>query len=328
MNPSFIDRLRCPVSGDSLSLTGAVYDDNGRVSEGTLVCACGQRCPIVRSIPRFVPSGNYASNFGFQWNHFAATQLDSHTGQPISEDRFRAQTGWTEADLRGAVVLDAGCGAGRFAEVALKMGATVVAIDYSDAVDAAARNLPSDRITFVQADILSLPFAPGSFDFIYSLGVLQHTSDARRAITSLIARLRPRGRITVDIYLRRWTSLGHPKYWLRPITRRMPAQRLFALLERTVRPMLRVSRVLGTVPFAGRVLSRLVPVANYSGVLSLNEQQLAEWALLDTFDWLAPRYDKPETAKTLRAWLEAMPLDGVEVFLERTLTGRGTKAVS
>jgi len=328
MKPSFIDCLRCPTSGDSLTLADAVYGDGGHVVDGTLVCACGQTFPIVRSIPRFVPADNYASNFGFQWNHFAATQLDSHTGQPISEDRFRAQTKWTEADLRGAVVLDAGCGAGRFAEVALKMGATVVAIDYSDAVDAAARNLPSDRITFVQADILSLPFAPDSFGFIYSLGVLQHTPDARRAITSLIARLRRGGQITVDLYLRRWTNLGHPKYWLRPITRRMPAQRLFALLERTVRPMLRVSRALGAVPLAGRALSRLVPVANYSGVLPLNEQQLAEWALLDTFDWFAPRYDKPETANTLRAWLEAMPLTGVEVFRAGHLTGRGTKAAS
>ena len=36
----------------------------------------------------------------------------------------------------GKWVLDAGCGMGRFAEIALKIGAQVVALDYSNAVDA------------------------------------------------------------------------------------------------------------------------------------------------------------------------------------------------
>jgi SAM-dependent methyltransferase len=210
--------------------------------------------------------------------------------------------------------------------VALKMGATVVAIDYSDAVDAAARNLRSDRIDFAQADILALPFAPDSFDFVYSLGVLQHTPDARGAIRSLVRYVRPGGRIAVDFYLRRWTSWGHPKHWLRPLTTRMSPQRLFAMLERSVPPLLRVSRTLRAVPLAGRVLSRMVPVANYAGVLPLSERQLSEWALLDTFDWLAPRYDRPATAGTLRAWLESTPLDDVEVFRADHLTGRGRKA--
>jgi 2-polyprenyl-3-methyl-5-hydroxy-6-metoxy-1,4-benzoquinol methylase/uncharacterized protein YbaR (Trm112 family) len=328
MNPALLDHLRCPACAGFLSIADAVHDDGGDVIEAKLVSTCGRQYPIIRSIPRFVPSENYAQNFGFQWNHFAATQLDSHTGQPISEDRFRRETGWTEADLRGSVILDAGCGAGRFAEVALKMGATVIAIDYSDAVDAAARNLRSDRITFIQADILSLPFAPESFAFIYSLGVLQHTPDARGAISSLVSRLRPGGRITVDFYLRRWTNWTHPKYWLRPITTRIAAQRLFRILQRSVPALLRISRALRAVPMAGRALSRLVPVANYRGILPLNDTQLSEWALLDTFDWFAPCYDRPQTAATLRSWLESMPLERVEVFRADHLTGRATKTVS
>jgi hypothetical protein len=75
-------------------------------------------------------------------------------------------------------------------------------------------------------------------------------------------------------------------------------------------------------------LSRLVPVANYRGILPLNDTQLSEWALLDTFDWFAPRYDRPQTAATLRSWLESMPLERVEVFRADHLTGRATKTVS
>jgi SAM-dependent methyltransferase len=326
MKPALLDRLRCPACGGPLSAADAVRRDDGEIVEGTLDCACGRTYPIIRSIPRFVPSENYALNFGFQWNHFPTTQLDSYTGHPISGDRFRRETGWTEDDLRDAVVLDAGCGAGRFAEVALQMGATVIAIDYSDAIDAAAQNLRSERVAFVQADILSLPFAPESFDFIYSLGVLQHTPDARGAIASLVKRLRAGGRITVDFYRRRLANWTHPKYWLRPVTTRIPPPRLFKLLQRSVPAMLRVSRALRSVPLAGRILSRLVPVANYSGILPLDDAQLSTWALLDTFDWFSPRYDKPQTAKTLRRWLESMPLDDVDVFLSDHLTGRGTKA--
>ena len=35
---------------------------------------------IVNSIPRFVPSDNYAEAFGLQWNTYKKTQLDSFTG--------------------------------------------------------------------------------------------------------------------------------------------------------------------------------------------------------------------------------------------------------
>lgn len=73
----------------------------------------------------------------------------------------------------------------------------------------------------------------------------------------------------------------------------MEPQRLFAALERWVPALLAVSRALGRVPGIGRYLRRLVPVANYEGVFPLNETQIREWALLDTFDWLAPATTRP-----------------------------------
>jgi SAM-dependent methyltransferase len=121
-----------------------------------------------------------------QWNHFAKTQLDSHSGHPISADRFWTSTGWNPDALKDRWVLDVGCGSGRFAEVALAAGAQVVALDYSSAVDACAANLGHHpRFHVIQGDIYALPFAPGSFDFVYSLGVLQHTPDVARAFAAL-----------------------------------------------------------------------------------------------------------------------------------------------
>jgi len=273
----------------------------GEVEAGRLRCeACPASYPIVRFVPRFVSAENYAANFGFQWNRFPRTQLDSFSGVPISRDRFGRETGWTQASLNGKRVLDVGCGAGRFAEVALAFGATVVALDYSGAVDACRANLPSDRLHVVQADIYSLPFEPALFDYVYSLGVIQHTPDAERAVKSIVAQLRPGGTIVVDVYPKHWKGWFHPRVWLRPLTTRLDASRLFRVIERSTPALMRISNVVGAVPAVGSQLRRLVPVANYTGVLPLSDAQLREWAVLDTFDWLGPAFDRPQAPGTMR----------------------------
>jgi 2-polyprenyl-3-methyl-5-hydroxy-6-metoxy-1,4-benzoquinol methylase len=273
-----------------------------------------------------VSESNYADNFGLQWNHFAKTQLDSHSGHPISAERFWKATGWRPEELRGHWILDVGCGSGRFAEVALAAGAHVVALDYSSAVDACYANLKQyPDLHVVQGDIYALPFTPESFPFIYSLGVLQHTPDVARAFAALPPMLAGGGRLCVDYYEKSFKSQLLPKYWLRPITTRLPKPRLFAALERLVPVMLSISRALAQVPVVGKLLKRVVPVANYDGIYPLTEPQLLEWALLDTFDMLAPAYDQPQTAATARRWLEQAGLREIEVLTAGHLVGRGTR---
>ena len=66
-------------------------------------------------------------------------------------------------------------------------------------------------------------------------------------------------------------------------------------------------------------------MANYAGVYPLTPQQIKEWALLDTFDMLAPQYDQPQTAATVRKWLEDARLSAIEVFQAGHLVARGIK---
>jgi 2-polyprenyl-3-methyl-5-hydroxy-6-metoxy-1,4-benzoquinol methylase len=155
--------------------------------EGDLDCErCGTSFQIINGIPRFVPVENYASNFGFQRNRFRQTQLDSHSGEPISRERLHASTGWDWSAMKGKRILDVGCGSGRFAEVALQAGARVVGVDYSTAVDAALDNLRAySGFEAVQASVYELPFSPHSFDYVYCLGVLQHTPDPAKAFMAL-----------------------------------------------------------------------------------------------------------------------------------------------
>jgi SAM-dependent methyltransferase len=261
-----------------------------------------------------------------QWNRFRQSQLDSHSGHPVSAERFWSATGWRAADLAGKWVLDAGCGAGRFAEVALGAGANVLALDYSSAVDACYANLKHHAgLHVVQADIYALPLAAGFFPYVYSLGVLQHTPDVARAFAALPPFLAEDGRICVDLYERSWRSALQPKYWLRPFTKRMPPQKLFGALESLVPRLLPVSRVAGRVPVVGPALKRLVPVADPPAAHALDDKARAEWALLDTFDWLAPQHDHPQSAPTLARWLADAGLSQIEVLRAGHLVGRGRR---
>jgi SAM-dependent methyltransferase len=323
MRPALLDVLVCPACAGSLRAS----DDTGEraLETGTLHCTrCPASYPVVRGIPRFVAASNYADNFGLQWNLFRRTQLDSHSGIPISYRRFVDQSGWTPEMLEGQRVLDVGCGAGRFAEIALSFGARVVALDYSSAVDACRANLGDHpRLDVVQGDIYALPFRRGAFPFVYCFGVLQHTPDVERAFKALPAVVAPGGALAVDLYAKNWQMWLHPRRWLRPITTRMNPERLFGLVRRVSPPLLTLSCAASRVPALGPYLKRFVPVANYAGVYPLSRQQLLEWAVLDTFDWLGPRYDQPQTASTLRQWFAETGLIDVQVFRSHHLTGRG-----
>ncbi len=326
MKTELLELLRCPTTGLRLHLEGC-DDSTQLIVDGWLVSDDGsERYPVLGSIPRFVPQSNYADNFGMQWNYFRQTQLDSHSGHPISTERFWQATGWQPEQLKDQWVLDVGCGAGRFAEVALLAGANVVALDYSSAVDACYANLKHHpNLHVVQGDIYALPFAPESFPYVYSLGVLQHTPDVAKAFAALTPMVQRGGRLCTDFYWKRIRTMLHAKYLLRPLTKRMDQPRLFLLLQRWVPALLAASQSLGRVPLVGRGLKRIVPVADYTGRFPLSDQQLREWALLDTFDMLAPTYDNPQTAHTVAAWFEQAGLKEVEVGHWGHLVGRGIK---
>jgi SAM-dependent methyltransferase len=248
----------------------------------------------VGGVLRFASSEGYATGFGLQWRRFARTQVDRYNGSTISRDWFFAHTPWTAEELKGLSMLDAGCGSGRFSQVALDAGATVIAVDLSSAVDACRTNLADyERLTVVQADLTSLPFADESLDAIFSIGVLQHTPEPMRILRALPRYLRHGGRLAIWTYERTLRGMLHPKYVLRPITRRLKPATLLRMIEAAAPLLLRASDTCVRVPAVGRYVARCVPVANYRDVFPLDGGQLLDWAILDTFDWLCPAYDRP-----------------------------------
>jgi len=329
MDIASLEYLRCPVTGSALVLKNTEFGGNGKVISGELISDNGEHIYLVKNyIPRFVPESNYADNFGMQWNRFSKTQLDSHSGQPISSDRFWDATGWNPENLKDQWVLDVGCGSGRFAEIALKAGAHVVALDYSSAVDACWDNLKSHpRLHIVQGDIFALPFKSEWFSYVYSLGVLQHTPNVELAFKSLPRVLKQKGNICVDYYWRRIRTLLNVKYVLLPFTRRMNQKRLFSILEKAIPTLLHISNIFRQIPIIGKGLQRCVPVANYNGIYSLTSIQQEEWALLDTFDMLGPQYDTPQSKSTIHRWMLESEFESIEIVHSTLLVTRGVKKI-
>ena len=316
INLNLLDLLQCPLTKKDLSIT---IDDsfiNLASYNGEIIY------DIFNNIPRFVPKSNYADNFGKQWNHFRKTQLDSYSGHPISANRFWSATGWTKHELKGKWVLDLGCGSGRFSEIALSAGAHVVGLDYSSAIDACYRNLSHFPNFYpLQGDIYNLPFKDESFDYIYCLGVLQHTPDVEKAFSMLPRVLKGGGKICIDTYWKRIATLLDIKYFIRPISKRMDSDKLFTIIQKYAYSLLKFNREVMEIPFFGKYLSRMVPIADYKGRLPLNNRQLLEWAILDTFDMLSPKYDKPQSIETLRKWFYKYGLINTNVKMAEGLNG-------
>jgi len=259
--------------------------------------ACAATYPIVDGVARFVTSEHYAESFGYQWNTFAQAQLDSANGTKRSRDMFVEKTGIPLASLAGARVLDAGCGMGRFAEVCIEAGAEVHAIDLSTAVEAAARNLGHrPNASFYQADILQLPFKDGSFDIIYSIGVLHHTPSTKQAFLALTRLLRPGGRIAIWVYSTKLRRLIGGEV-MRVVTSRLPKDLLLQACRVAI-PLYHLHRL----PVVGLVSSALVPT-------SMNPDP--QWRWLDTFDWYSPRYQWKHTYAEVEGWFREAGLTDI-----------------
>ncbi len=91
----------------------------------------------------------------------------------------------------------------------------------------------------------------------------------------------------------RLLSVLYSKYWIRPFTRRIGSKQLLALIKIVMPAAFVVSDVLFRIPLLTRFFRFVIPVANYVSAKDLSVRQRYRWAVLDTFDMLAPAYDTP-----------------------------------
>lgn len=296
MNQAFVSTLACPVCKGDLHLEGPSSSEQ-ESEAGTLICAQRHSYPIVRGIPRFVSSDGYAANFGFEWNIHNKTQLDTTTSRQ-SEEQFIEKTGFSPGELRGKLVLDVGCGMGRYSDVVSRWGATVVGIDLTSAVDAAYGNLKGRKnVHLAQADIFNLPFREKTFDYIFSIGVLHHTPNTKAAFDQLPKLLKPGGTIAIWVYSTLMRSWARPSDVYRHVTTHLPKRVLYALCHVAI-PWYHLNQMRGI----SRVTRKVLPISAHPD---------PEWRVLDTFDWYSPTYQWKHDDDELREWFESHGLVSV-----------------
>lgn len=307
LSGDLLQLLRCPVCRASLSQQG----------DGYVCTSCQRSFPQERGVIRFVDASNYADSFGFQWQRYARTQLDSADSDESEKD-FRRKTGLTPEDLKGKRVLDVGCGMGRFADVATRWGARVVGIDLSAAAEVAARNLADRDFVAFQADVFALPFAEESFDCIYSIGVLHHTPNCEQAVKSLPQYLKPGGILAVWLYsaYNNWYRFSDV---YRKYTHRLSAKTLHGILRVAVPTVNAVDSTLRVIPVIGRPLSGFV-----RHVFPVNRNPNPQWRVLNTFDWYSPQYQSKHTYEEVFRWFESCGMEDLHV-VEVPISVRGRK---
>jgi SAM-dependent methyltransferase len=103
-----------------------------------------------------------------------------------------------------ARIVEIGCGTGQMCLYLARADRVVVGADLTRPAlvlgAAAARRFGLDRVQFVETDLGRPGLKPGSFDVVYSSGVLHHTPNPRASFARLVQLARPGGTIVLGVY--------------------------------------------------------------------------------------------------------------------------------
>lgn len=282
------------------------------IEEGALACRkCRRQYPIRDGIPELYPPEELdarvlktAESFGWEWLRYPGSR-------PEDRGLFLEETQLAEEEWEGRVVLDAGCGMGRYTRVALSLGAEVVSFDLSESI---LRLLPEARenpkLHLVRGNLLSPPFKRGIFDTVYSQGVIHHTSNTREAFDKIAPLVKEAGRLSVWVY---GTAGSYASFSTNPIRSTrvglksiLPAVWLLVWIRQFLSDFLRIFttripvRLLYALCYPLTVLGA-IPGLKY---LTFSVEPKFGIRLTENFDWLAPPFQTKHTKEEVRGWFE------------------------
>ncbi len=219
---------------------------------------------------------------------------------------------------RPALLLDAGCGAGNAASLLFAprwQDIRYVGADISTAVDIARETITAatPQSTFLQADLMALPFDDGLFDIVFSEGVLHHTPSTQQAIHATARLVRPGGLYAIYVYAKKSPAREFTDDHIRALVSDLDGQ---AAWDRLM-PLTKLGKALGElnveidvpedvdllgIPRGKINLQRLfywhVCKAFYRPDLTLDEMNHIN------FDWFTPKYSHRQTPEDVRTWCE------------------------
>jgi SAM-dependent methyltransferase len=274
-----LPRLCDPRTGEPLTFDGSCFRSSNSAFR------------VVQGIPRFVADDGYAASFSFEWlNGGLEELLELEQDAVVLEGQFAEKTGLSRDELRGKLVLDAGVGAGQFAEVASRWGADVIGVDLSRSVEAASRNLANrPNVWIAQADLAALPFSSATYDVVFSIDVLHHTPDPRGHFFKLAELLKPGGILAVCVHP------NQPTYRIRrrwsQFIRRLPLAMFYEWCRWSV-PRIHARTSDPLVVY----LRKVFPISA--------QRPRPEQDIRETFGYYTPRYQSLHSPQEVRGWFE------------------------
>lgn len=325
MKPVLLDKLADPIGHDLLTL-----DDHpnraGEILDGSLTAGDGTMYPIARGIPRFVLTEDAdqlqtSDSFAYKWKQrdtydspefkkLLIPWMVEKYGFASLEDQARFYAGRES-------ILDVGCGSGLSSSLWLDTPwwdgrAMWVGVDISTSIDVAQERLGTTANThFVQGDALHLPFRNGSFDTIFTEGVLHHTPSTKRALGEAVRVLAPGGEIQFYVYRRKGPVREFTDDYIREAITGMSneeawdAMRSLTNLGKVLAESKSSVDVQQDVPLLGITAGRHdVQRLIYWNFAKLywNADLSFEENVHVNFDWYRPRYAHRHTEGEIREW--------------------------
>tara|TARA_Y100001978_G_scaffold195422_1_gene203659 strand:- start:348 stop:1307 length:960 start_codon:yes stop_codon:yes gene_type:complete len=281
-------------------------------------------------------SDRYVENFGIQWEKFQKTQLDSFTGNSLTESRLVNCSGWNLNSLKGKLLLELGSGAGRFTEIFLKYGAIVVSVELSNAAYVNYRNNKNNNLFIIKDSLVNFNLKGVKFDYVFCYGVAQHVPNPINVYQTSVKNLKSNtGLLTIDHY---WKRLGNKipcfiyynKYLWRPLTTKLSPKHLLILVKIISIIFLPFDIILKRI-FPWKIYKIIkilipIPLSNYFGVFGIKQdyKTIFNWCVMDTFDMLGAKYDEPWTIDQLNSVAMSLDLESYEI---KTVTNNGNGLV-
>jgi SAM-dependent methyltransferase/uncharacterized protein YbaR (Trm112 family) len=328
MRIELLDNLACHACASAFEVEVTLREDD-EIITGTLTCReCRESHAITGGVPRMnlgmAGLERTAATFSYEWkaHHEGRLEEDTLFGLTLEQDwqYFLEATGVNEDELDGMLVLDAGCGSGRPTRQIAERGATVIGVDIMEAVDeafAATRQLKNVHI--VQANLFELPFRKGTFDLVWSNGVIHHTPNAEAAHAKLAFVVRPGGLLYVWVYAKRFNPFRFTKDVLDFLrVTRLPTP----ILLRIAKAFSYASLLLLSVYRTVRRLPKLRPRTRW-GERTIRSRTAKELQLT-WFDALSPEFDSRHSEAEVIRWFERLGFTDIAAIEEPKVGVRGT----
>jgi ubiquinone/menaquinone biosynthesis C-methylase UbiE len=251
---------------------------------------------------------NYSQSFFEEYKKYPKIQLDSFNKLNLNEQRFYNNIQCFKKDLYNKNVLEVGSGSGKFTEILIDAKCNLVTTDINDSVLINYKNNFNNKllnkIYFIKNDVNQTIFNDAVFDFVILYGVLQNVDDQKGIIKDYITKLKTGGKLTIDVTKagKFYTHLLNPKFFWRNFFKRINPAKTFLIVNFLIPKFIKLDTFLKkNFGIIGRIFSKIIfpfPLINYF-FLPLDDEIRLKMSILDTFDALASKYDRPLTKKEL-----------------------------